>query len=170
MKVVQSRSWHYRLNNSNSSNKRTDQSITRPSWREDSNIMPTRQNLNNYRRNYQMNPLKNITKAYVSEAARSYIIVNVIDESLIELLLELGFAHAQDQDNEQNRLSLITPDQRFKAKIFEKLRDEGICFSAGPGWCPAEIFELLRDNKMLNGSYRKILWHGPGKPEVIENC
>ncbi|MNL75863.1 hypothetical protein D3C87_2017350 [compost metagenome] len=67
-------------------------------------------------------------------------------------------------------MSLIAPDQSFKVKLFEKLRDEGICFSAGHDWCPADVFEFLRDQKMLNGVYRKIVWDGPKKPRVIENC
>lgn len=37
-------------------------------------------------------------------------------------------------------LSLMASDQNFKIKIFEKLRDEVVCFSAGPDWCHADVF------------------------------
>jgi hypothetical protein len=113
-----------------------------------------------------MNSLKSITKAYVSEGALSEIVVRIIDDSVIGLLLGLGFAPAVAKG--PGALSLICPDQAFKAKVFEQLRDEGICFSAGPGWCPADVFEFLRDKQMLAGPYRKISWHGPGEPEIIE--
>lgn len=107
-------------------------------------------------------------KAFVSEGALSEIVVKVIDNSVIELLEELGFVAVSGK--EQKTLSLIAPDQNFKIKLFEKLRDEGVCFSAGPDWCPADVFEFLRDQKMLAGVYRKIIWCGPGNPKIIENC
>lgn len=107
-------------------------------------------------------------KAFVSEGALSEIVVKVIDNSVIELLGELGFVAVSGK--EQKTLSLIAPDQNFKIKLFEKLRDEGVCFSAGPDWCPADVFEFLRDQKMLAGVYRKIIWCGPGNPKIIENC
>lgn len=112
--------------------------------------------------------MSSVTKAFVSEGALSEIVVKVIDDSVIELLGELGFVAVSGK--EQKTLSLMAPDQDFKIKLFEKLRDEGICFSAGPDWCPADVFEFLRDQKMLTGVYRKIIWCGPEKPKIIENC
>ncbi|MCH5520501.1 hypothetical protein [Pseudomonas syringae] len=107
-------------------------------------------------------------RAFVSEGALSEIVVKVIDDSVIELLLGIGFVAIPGK--EQKKLSLTAPDQAFKAKIFSMLRDEGVCFSAGPDWCPAEVFEFLRDQKILIGSYRKIIWYGPGKLKIIEDC
>lgn len=109
-----------------------------------------------------------VTKAFVSEGALSEIVVKVIDDSVIGLLLGLGFIAVPDK--EQKTLSIIAPDQDFKVKLFAKLRDEGVCFSTGPDWCPADVFEFLRDKKMLAGVYRKIVWCGPGEPKIIENC
>lgn len=107
-------------------------------------------------------------KAFVSEGSLSKIVVEVIDDSVIELLGELGFVAGDGK--EAKTLSLLAPDQDFKIKLFEKLRDEGICFSAGPDWCPADVFEFLRDQKKIAGIYRKIIWCGPGNPKIIENC
>ncbi|WP_152531682.1 hypothetical protein [Pseudomonas syringae] len=106
-------------------------------------------------------------KAFVSEGSLSEVVVKVIDDSVIEFLVGLGFLAMPGR--EQKTLSLITPDEDFKIKIFSALRDKGVCFSAGPDWCPAEVFEFLRDQKKLTGSYRKIIWFGPGKFKVVEN-
>lgn len=107
-------------------------------------------------------------KAFVSDGALSKVVVEVIDDGVIELLLALGFS--VEAGGWQKKLTIIAPDQEFKIELFGRLRDEGICFSAGPGWSPAEVFEFLRDQNMLTGTYRKIAWDGPGKPRVIENC
>ena len=98
--------------------------------------------------------MKQITKAYVVEGALSDIVVKVIDESVADLLVALGFVAAPDKG--QGALSLMTQNQSAKIEVFEKLRDEGVCFSAGPDWCPADVFEFLRDNNLLTGPYRKI--------------
>lgn len=107
-------------------------------------------------------------KAFVSEGALSEIVVRVIDDNAIELIVGLGFAAVPGA--EKKTFSLIAPDQEFKIRLFETLRDEGVCFSAGPDWCPADVFEFLRDQGMLTGFYRKIIWCGPDKPKIIENC
>lgn len=112
--------------------------------------------------------MSSVTKAFVSEAALSEIVVKVIDDSVIGLLVGLGLVAVPDK--EQKTLSIMASDQDLKIKLFAKLRDEGVCFSAGPDWCPADVFEFLRDQKMLAGVYRKIIWCGPGKPKIIENC
>ncbi len=44
-----------------------------------------------------MNTIKDTTKAYVVEAALSEIVVSVIDDSVIELLVVLGFVPAPDK-------------------------------------------------------------------------
>lgn len=112
--------------------------------------------------------MSSVTTAFFSEGALSEIVVKVIDDSVIGLLVGLGFVAVPDK--EQKTLSIMAPDQDFNIMLFAKLRDEGVCFSAGPDWCPADVFEFLRDQKMLVGVYRKIIWCGPGKPKIIENC
>lgn len=107
-------------------------------------------------------------KAFVSEGALSEIVVKVIGDSAVEFLVELGFAAVAGA--EQKTFSLMVPDQLFKIKLFERLRDEEVCFSAGRDWCPADVFEFLRDQKKLTGVYRKVVWCSPNKSRVIENC
>jgi len=114
-----------------------------------------------------MNTTRNTAKAYVVEASPSQIAVKVIDDGVIDLLVALGFVPAPDK--EKKLMALVTPNQSSKITVFEKLRDAGVCFSAGPGWCPADVFEFLRENKMLSGPYRRIVWRGPGESQIIEN-
>jgi hypothetical protein len=45
-----------------------------------------------------------------------------------------------------------------------------VCFSIGPCWCPADVFEQLRDQGMILGNYRKIAWTAAGVFNVTENC
>lgn len=115
-----------------------------------------------------MNSVSSATKAYIVECALSEVVVRVVDDSIGELLAALGFVPVPNK--EIRTLSLITPNQIVKIQIFEKLRDEGVCFSTGPGWCPADVFEFLRDSKLLTGPYRKILWRGPEDPQITDNC
>jgi len=74
--------------------------------------------------------MSSVTKAFVSEAALSEIVVKVIDDSVIRLLGGLGFVAVPDK--EQKTLSIMASDQDLKIKLFAKLRDERVCFSAGP--------------------------------------
>ena len=115
-----------------------------------------------------MSSATGMTKAYVLEGALSEIVVKVIDDSVLELLAGLDFVSVPGRD--KRTFSLTTPNQSIKIQIFERLRDQGVCFSGGPDWCPADVFEFLRDNKLLTGPYRKIVWRGPGEPQIIENC
>mgnify|MGYP006869414296 CR=1 FL=1 len=117
-----------------------------------------------------MNAVKLAAKAYVSEGSLSNVVVKIMneDDGMIELLVALGFVAVPGAEKEV--FSLTAPDQNFKIRLFEKLRDEGVCFSAGQDWSPAEVFEFLRDNGMLTGPYRKIVWDGPRRSRVIEGC
>ncbi|GLZ86021.1 hypothetical protein Pres01_20720 [Metapseudomonas resinovorans] len=115
-----------------------------------------------------MTSVKSSAKAFVSEGALSEIVVKIMDDSVVEFLVGLGFVAVPGKEKET--LSLIAPNQEFKVEVFSRLRDEGICFSVGPDWCPAEVFEFLRDQKKLTGFYRKIVWEGTSTPKIIENC
>lgn len=115
-----------------------------------------------------MNSTESAVKAFVSEAAASKIVVKLIDDNILELFLRLGFSVALSE--KWKVCSISVSNDGLKAKIFETLRDEGICFSGGKDWCPADVFEFLRDENFLSGSYRKIVWTGPGEPIVMGNC
>lgn len=50
------------------------------------------------------------------------------------------------------------------ARILTVLRDATFCFGFDEhGWSPASIFELLREKKMLTGTFNEISWSAPGK-------
>jgi hypothetical protein len=47
-----------------------------------------------------------------------------------------------------------------------KLRDNNFFFSGGREWCPAEVFEYLREQSLLKGSYKKISWADPNNYRI----
>ncbi|MBX8497924.1 hypothetical protein [Pseudomonas cichorii] len=113
-----------------------------------------------------MKAVEPVVKAFVSEGALSEVVVKIIDDSVIDHLAGLGFVSVLGTE----MVSLTVSSHDLKARIFERLRDEGVCFSSGPGWCPSDVFEFLREQEMLSGFYRKIMWDGPGKFRVAERC
>jgi hypothetical protein len=48
-----------------------------------------------------------------------------------------------------------------KGRLFEALRDAGVCFSRGREWNPCEIFEWLCEHGWLQG-FVQIAWRGRG--------
>lgn len=106
-------------------------------------------------------PIANIPPTYVSQADSDKIVVVTNGTQYDALLHGLGF-----------RLQGGTPNRTFefpvgsdkdKADVFSKLRDADIAFSRGREWCPAEIFEWLRDQGLLLGPFQSISWRGPGQ-------
>jgi hypothetical protein len=53
--------------------------------------------------------------------------------------------------------TFVAPDERALADLFTRLRDAGVHFRSedGRGWGPAEVFEELRKNGLVSGTYRK---------------
>lgn len=81
------------------------------------------------------------------------------DESAKKLLINMGFYSGEDSST----WFVNVVGEKDKSAVFEKLRDAGVCFSAGKEWSPSEIFEYLRDKGFIRGGYRKISWNSPGK-------
>ncbi|HEX9885247.1 MAG TPA: hypothetical protein VGA70_02120 [Longimicrobiales bacterium] len=55
------------------------------------------------------------------------------------------------------------PDQPSLAAPFVRLRDGGIAFATAPhGWPPGGIFEQLRDDGLLSGSFVEVCWTDEG--------
>lgn len=96
-------------------------------------------------------------RAYVSSAAGESIRLTVVDEAINRLLLALGFT----PEKGSAQYELRVPGEQEKARIFDQLRALDVCFSGGKEWCPAEVFEYLRDKGILSGSFKKISWRGP---------
>lgn len=107
-------------------------------------------------------------KAIVTEAATSRIVVAVVDRTFLQRIVSLGFSPVLTARLEVVSASAVAPI--VKANLFASLRDEGVCFSAGPDWCPADVFEYLREQGLLSGPYRRIAWRGSDQPVVVENC
>ena len=61
----------------------------------------------------------------------------------------------------------LTPDEAGLAALLSSLRDMGVVFlGAGPGNPGGHVFERLRDEGLVQGTYRRIVWLGPGRWKV----
>ncbi|MDQ1093912.1 hypothetical protein QE400_003325 [Xanthomonas sacchari] len=94
--------------------------------------------------------------AYVQQADGDVVRIQVLDDSVRPALERLGFS-----DCGGGRSQLCAVDATAKAAVFEQLRVIGVAFSAGKEWCPAEVFEFLRDQGLLRGRYIRIAWSAP---------
>lgn len=94
--------------------------------------------------------------AYVEKADDRVIRVMVIDQALIAPLREFGFS--------PQGVWLIkeVAGDLEKATAFDALRLMNIPFSDGKEWCPAEVFEYLRDTGLLSGDFIRVSWTQPG--------
>lgn len=98
-------------------------------------------------------------KAYVEKADGDVIRVQVMDNTLDSPLRAIGFSNAAEKDI----YVLHVADNTQKAKVFDELRSLGVAFSAGKEWCPSEVFEYLRDEQLLSGTYLRVAWTQPGQ-------
>jgi len=104
-------------------------------------------------------------KAYVTKADNSFIKVKLLDVSFKFELLALGFQ--TDHSNGDELIRSVSGNEE-KAKVFEQLNLLEVCFSDGKEWCPAEVFEYMRDIDLLSGSFRRISWIEPKKYHIVK--
>jgi len=105
-----------------------------------------------------------LLNAYVVKADDLKIRIKILSQQSEKDILELGFS--LDETSSEYILAVTDNDQ--KAKVFSRLRDMDICFSAGREWSPAEVFEYLREAGILSGSYKRVSWYAPNEYRVIE--
>lgn len=60
----------------------------------------------------------------------------------------------------------IRLDDDKKIKMIEQLIDIGAVFSEGPGWSPAEVLALYKDEGRVSKSYKVIFWRSPEDYEI----
>lgn len=101
--------------------------------------------------------------AYVRQADGNCIRVTLLNGRSRASLQALGFSAG-----EADTLTLPVPDDAAKAAAFIRLRDLGVAFSAGREWCPADVFEHLRDRDLLTGPYLRLAWHTPQQFTVTQ--
>ncbi|MDV3513809.1 MULTISPECIES: hypothetical protein [unclassified Stenotrophomonas] len=94
--------------------------------------------------------------AYVRQADGNCIKVMLFNGRSRAALQALGFSAG-----EGDTLTLPVPDDAAKADAFIRLRDLGVAFSAGREWCPADVFEHLREGGVLEGPYLRVAWRTP---------
>jgi len=101
--------------------------------------------------------IKEPVKAYVIKADGDVVKVKLLDASLEDKLMHLGF----QVENGGVEYYVKTNGNENKAHFFKELNLLGVCFSDGKEWCPAEVFEYLRDMNLISGSFKRISWSGP---------
>ncbi|MDT9583340.1 hypothetical protein RS982_18790 [Stenotrophomonas indicatrix] len=102
--------------------------------------------------------------AYVRQADGNCIKVMLLNDRPRAALKALGFSAG-----EGDTLTLPATDDAAKAAVFTRLRDLGVAFSAGREWCPADVFEHLRDRGLLAGPYLRLGWHTPQQLTVAQD-
>lgn len=105
-----------------------------------------------------------VINGYVRIADDDDVVVYSMDDSLSNELKSLGF-----KEISLDEYSMHVNDDDEKAKIFSRLQELEVCFSAGREWCPSEVFEYLRDAGLVNGLYRRISWSSPNEYNVTED-
>lgn len=105
------------------------------------------------------------TDAYVDLITDKVICVRIVREGRKEELFAIGFS---PDSRPQDRVSLEFENRAHLHGIMTQLRDMGLPFSAGPGWPPSDLFQHWRDQGMLHGPFKEILWRGPDKVEIHE--
>jgi hypothetical protein len=97
--------------------------------------------------------------SYVSQADGDKIVVETHGPAHEVALQGLGFSRPSSSRTRTFEMSVAS--DKDKADVFSKLRDAEIAFSRGREWCPAEVFEWLRDQGLTRGSFQSIAWRGP---------
>lgn len=101
-------------------------------------------------------PMETHIDAYVRQADGNCIKVMLLNDRPRAPLQALGFSAG-----EGGTFTLPVSDDAAKAAVFIRLRDLGVAFSAGREWCPADVFEHLRDSGLLQGAYLRVAWRTP---------
>lgn len=96
----------------------------------------------------------NRVQAYVTKSDSDFVKVKILDSRIEEQIINIGLT----DDIAINEYIIITPDDTKKAAVLNQLRNIGVYFSDGREWCPAEIFEHLRDRGLLAGTFSMISW------------
>ncbi|SDH11011.1 hypothetical protein [Pseudomonas abietaniphila] len=97
-------------------------------------------------------------KAFVEKADDDVIRLNMLDPNIYQSVASLGFLAGA----EPGILTVVTTDDAHKAKVFEALQAMDVAFSDGKEWCPAEVFEFLRDMNLISGKFIRVSWSKPG--------
>lgn len=95
---------------------------------------------------------------YVRVVDDQSITIRVHDAVLRSRVISMGFA-CIDGSTDLLRCSAKTDIDR--AALFNQLRAAGFAWSRGREWSPAEVFEHLRDQRILSGTFTSISWKSP---------
>lgn len=96
---------------------------------------------------------------YVRRADADEIEVACVDPATARRLSALGFGA---QAGDDSVWVLTAADAADKARVLGALRDAGLPFGRGREWSPAEVFEELRDQGLVQGRFCEIVWSRPG--------
>lgn len=97
--------------------------------------------------------------SHVAQASGNLIYVKVGPATDIPMLHSLGFS--PDPKDHRRFVAVVSSDVE-KGRLFAALRDNGILFSYGREWNPAEVFEYLKEQGYVKGPFKIISWRRPG--------
>lgn len=102
--------------------------------------------------------MSSIEAGLVIQADAEMVVVSVADTALQTELALAGFIR---QGTASDLFARPVKDDAEKASVFSFLRERGFAWSRGREWCPAEVFEWLRDQKLIAGTFKAISWKSP---------
>jgi hypothetical protein len=100
-------------------------------------------------------------KGYVIKADDDILSVVCHSIDLARDLEAVGFEQVE------SKLTIFCETEVEKAGKMALLRDLGIPFAAGREWSPSEVFEYLRDKKLIEGMYLRVAWRDPDSPYIV---
>ena len=101
---------------------------------------------------------------YVEAVLTNVVQISCTSQRLRDLLLSNGAI----ADNDTFHLRLTFDSKHQLASILSQLQGLDFPFSNQPaGWPPAAVFLQLRDDHLVQGSIKTIVWHGPQKNPSI---
>lgn len=104
-------------------------------------------------------------KNYITLVQDKKIRIENTSSKFDSILQSLG---GQKDELEGNLVWILRcEDDTDLGTILGKLRDAGALFESSPtGWPPAAVFAKLRDQGLVGGEFKEVIWKGPGNWRV----
>ena len=114
-----------------------------------------------------MNSQKTQPHNYVSFIDDQHIVLRHVTPDVASIIRTYeGYkVHSEDEDT----LVITVVSEQALNMLLSALQKENVLFVGGPaGWPPAEIFDSLREQGLLQGAFREVVWYGVGRWSIRE--